>query len=58
MRACGPFLLRKGDIIAVPQASIDAEVFTIVERINMAQRPSDTELPRVCETRSRVATNF
>ena len=32
MRACGPFLLRKGDIIAAAQASTHAVHFTFVEQ--------------------------
>lgn len=32
MRACGPFLLRKGDIIAAVQTAIHAVYFAFVER--------------------------
>ena len=32
MRACGPFLLRIGDIVAVVQAAIYAVYFAFVER--------------------------
>ena len=36
MRACGPFLLRKGDIIAAAQTAIHAVYFALVEQTILA----------------------
>ena len=41
MRACGPFLLRKSDIIAAAQASIHAEVFVFEEQLIEVQREAN-----------------
>ena len=40
MRACGPFLLRKGDIRAAAEAAIHAVYFALVEQTILATVPT------------------